>query len=641
MNRVVAMTSCAQSSALVQLNMVRCKRSSAHHRHVDHESDESLIQFTHHVLNKAIGSLKSDVAKQGVERHLAAAFQEAAHVATALVQRTAEEFDPPATPTSAKPPTDKANKKCSVANSPQCHKMLDRFLNIQTEIVDKRDTLREQLKELETQCENDKANLEAQIETFETRLKDEQSKLAQATQKQNNAEEQSRLKNSQLQEITSEYVKTMKECKGNIEQLHAEICGARKIRKEIFKMSDLTALVSDCEVSDWVPGECTVTCGGGMQMLNRSVSIQPAYGGAACPPLTMDRTCNDFPCPVDCEVDTWSGWSTCSADCGGGVKERTRSVTRTPEHGGARCGETTETEPCNMQSCDRDCELADWTAWGPCSKECDGGLTERVRHISEPAHGHGTCPDSSSEERSEFMECNTQLCIPFGTSPNTPLLCGSAGFPVKQDIVILLDGSGSLGSAGWEAVKAAGTALARAFYKDADHGAQVAVELFGGPRYWSDFHACTGALTAGQTPPDMATTCGLSWVSHFSTDSTEISNAIQALTWPQSTTFTSGALAAAANELSNGRADAQSIVFVITDGRPLRRSNTRAQSRLLRQKARLIWIPVTKFAPLSDVRRWASRPARDNVIVVDDFETLSEQSTVNDLVASSCPNVHV
>merc|ERR1719311_739323 len=594
------MTRCAQSSALVQLNMVRCKGGKAH--------DKSLIQFTHHVLNKAIASLKSDIAKQGVERHLAAAFQETAHVATALVQRSAEVFDPPATPTSAQPPTDKANKKCSVANSPQCHKMLDRFLNIQTEIVDKRDTLREQLKELETQCENDKANLEAQIETFETRLKDEQSKLAIATQKQNNAEEQSRLKNSQLQEITSEYVKTMKECKGNIEQLHAEICGARKIRKEIYKMSDLTALVADCEVSDWVPGECTVTCGGGMQMLNRSVSIQPAYGGAGCPPLTMDRVCNDVPCPIDCEVDTWSGWSTCSADCGGGVKQRVRSVITQPQHGGVRCGETSEAEPCNMQSCDKDCVLAEWTPWGPCSKECDGGLQERFRHISEPPVGQGTCPESLSEERSEYLECNTQLCIPFGTSPNTPLHCGSASHPVKQDIVILLDGSGSLGEAGWEAVKTAGVALANSFYKDEEAGAKVAVELFGGPRYWSDFHACTGHLTAGQTPPDMASVCGLSWVSHFSTDSAAIASAIEGLNWPQSTTFTSGALALAANELANGRADAQSIVFVITDGRPLRRSNTRAQSRLLRKKARVVWIPVTKFAPIDDVKTWASNP---------------------------------
>merc|ERR1719399_1757722 len=440
MNRVVAMTNCAQSSALMQLNMVRCKGPKY--------GDKSLIQFTHHVLNKAIASLKSDVAKQGLERRLAAAFQETKHVSTALVQ-----FDPPATPTSAEPPKDKANKKCSVANSPVCHKMLDRFLGIQTDIVDKRDTLQEQLKELETQCENDKANLEAQIASFETRLKDEQTKLAAATKKQNDAEEQSRLKSSQLEEVTADYVKTMKECKSNIEELHAEICGAKKIRKEIFKMSDLTALVADCEVSDWVPGECTVTCGGGMQLLNRSVSIQPAYGGAACPPLTMDRTCNDFPCPIDCEIEMWSGWSTCSADCGGGVKERSRSVITVPQHGGVRCGETTETEPCNMQSCDKDCELAEWTPWGPCSKECDGGLTERVRHVAEPAHGHGTCPDSSSEEREEYLECNTHPCIPFGTSPDTPLLCGSEGHGVKQDIVILLDGSGSLGSAGWRAVK--------------------------------------------------------------------------------------------------------------------------------------------------------------------------------------------
>merc|ERR1719324_2317382 len=44
MNRVVAMTNCAQSSSLLQLNLVRCAESSA--------NDKSLIQFTHHVLNK-------------------------------------------------------------------------------------------------------------------------------------------------------------------------------------------------------------------------------------------------------------------------------------------------------------------------------------------------------------------------------------------------------------------------------------------------------------------------------------------------------------------------------------------------------------------------------------------------------------
>merc|ERR1719440_1137479 len=407
-NRVVAMTNCAQSAALLQLNLVRCEGKKS-------------VQFVDRALDKAASSLKSDVAKHGLQRQLAQIFKETKQVHAALTQ-----FDPPAAPTSAEPDDDKAAAKCSVASSPVCHKMLDRFLAIQTDIVDKRDSLSEQLKETEQRCETDKANFEAQIATFETRLKDQQAVLAMSTKKQNDAEEQSRLKSQQLVRINDEYVKTMEECKGNIEELHSEICGAKKIRKEIYKMSDLTALVADCEVSDWVPGECTVTCGGGMQMLNRTISILPADGGAACPPLTMDRVCNDVPCPIDCEVETWSGWSTCSADCGGGVKQRVRAVITQPQHGGVRCGETSEAEPCNMQSCDRDCVLAEWTPWGPCSKECDGGLQERVRHISEPLVGQGSCPEDTSEERQEFMECNTQLCIPFGTSPNTPLHCGSA-----------------------------------------------------------------------------------------------------------------------------------------------------------------------------------------------------------------------
>lgn len=323
------------------------------------------------------------------------------------------------------------------------------------------------------------------------------------------------------------------------------------------------------------------------------------------------------------------------------MQERSRSVATPPQHGGERCGATTEAEPCNMQSCDRDCELNDWAAWGPCSKECDGGMSESVRHVSSPAVGQGSCPESWAPERTRYEECNTQPCIPFGTSPDTPLLCGSSGHGVKQDVIILLDGSGSLGTEGWTAVKAAGLALANAYWKDEDTGAKVAVLVFGGPRYWSDFRSCTGQITQGQTPPNMETVCGLQWASHLSTDSAGIASAIGALTFPQSTTFTSGALALALNELSNGRQDAQSVVYVITDGRPLRRSNTAMQSRRVRERARLIWVPVTAGAPISDIERWASRPTHENVIEVDDFTTLSQAATVNNLVSTACPNVHV
>merc|ERR1719159_2388720 len=117
MNRVVAMTNCAQSSSLLQLNLVRC-------------ADAQAIQFVNHAVKKAVAGLKSDVAQHGLQRELSQIFKETKQVKSALVQ-----FDPPAAPTSAAPDHDEAIKKCSVATNPACHKMLDRFLAIQTDIV--------------------------------------------------------------------------------------------------------------------------------------------------------------------------------------------------------------------------------------------------------------------------------------------------------------------------------------------------------------------------------------------------------------------------------------------------------------------------------------------------------------------------
>merc|ERR1719463_64029 len=102
MNRVVAMTNCAQSSSLLQLNLIRCEGKKS-------------VQFVNHALDKAASSLKSDIAKQGMQRQLAQIFQETKQVNTALTQ-----FNPPAAPTSAEPDDDKAVAKCSVASSPVC-----------------------------------------------------------------------------------------------------------------------------------------------------------------------------------------------------------------------------------------------------------------------------------------------------------------------------------------------------------------------------------------------------------------------------------------------------------------------------------------------------------------------------------------
>ena len=54
---------------------------------------------------------------------------------------------------------------------------------------------------------------------------------------------------------------------------------------------------------------------------------------------------------VDCEVSGWSGWSSCSQNCGGGTQSRDRSIVVAPENGGAGCPTLSQTQNCNTQAC--------------------------------------------------------------------------------------------------------------------------------------------------------------------------------------------------------------------------------------------------------------------------------------------------
>jgi len=318
--------------------------------------------------------------------------------------------------------------------------------------------------------------------------------------------------------------------------------------------------------------------------------------------------------------------------------QRARSVLISSKDGGRSCGATTEENQCNIQSCDEDCELAEWTSWKACSAACDGGFQERKRHVSKRAVGNGECPTEYSPLRAEFIECNTQPCVPQFSAGLTTLGCQA-----KFDVIILLDGSGSLGQAGFDAVKAAGSMLAKAFIGSStapDTGAQVAALLFSGPTTYRNYLKCSQIPKTGQAVPNMDTDCGLKWVDHFNHDNNKVATDIEALTWPRATTFTSGALALANAELSSGRSDAQTVVIVITDGRPMSYIKTGQQAKMLRDKVdRLMWVPVTRFAPRERIKQWASEPTHDNVIVINDFTTLKEPSTVTDIIASACPIV--
>jgi len=201
------------------------------------------------------------------------------------------------------------------------------------------------------------------------------------------------------------------------------------------------------------------------------------------------------------------------------------------------------------------------------------------------------------------------------------------------DIVILLDGSGSLGQTGWNAeIKAAQTFIDA--FTGAGAQAEIAVVLYSGPRTWGGVRQCFSKSSA---KVDMAATCKIKSVTHFTNNTQSVKLKVAGLTWPKGSTLTSLALLTAHAELSLGRKDARSIVVAITDGRPLSYRATGLASRFIRKSARLIWVPVTSYAPLRYIKKWATRRWQENVVQVKTFADLEKPDVVTHIVANICP----
>jgi len=649
MDRLANASSCADATGT---SLLQC----------DDDDGDSFIGFGHHVVRRGVMQLKSEYLRQEVREMLRdsepGAGKKMKHTefaeltvndAASFVQLdesddSEDEAAPLTNDTAAASMTPaqfaKARGKCSFNKNPQCQAMNDKFVLMQSEVMDKKQDLEDAISEHNRACKASQDNFQSQISNLEGRLKDQQAALAEATEAQNNADEQSRLETFELQKLDKEFRRGMRECSKNIAGSEQEKCSLEKLRLEVFNTGGATVappIITDCDVSSWSADDCDAKCGGGKQRLTRTISTQPD-GGAACPVLAMVRSCNEDECPVDCKLQMWSGWSTCSAPCGGGVKERSRIVDQVAMHGGTQCGATSETQACGTNACNEECKLGEWTDWGVCSQQCDGGVKQRQKPVTVAAVGAGACADSTDPTRQEFEECNTVACVKPTSFPT--FRCKA-----KLDVILLIDGSGSLRQKGWDASVVASAMFAEAML-GGEEDIKLATLLFSGPGR-RNMRKCTGRGYGGRgrrrrrsAKPNMAKDCKISWVSRFTADTKGSAAKIRALKWPRSTTFTSGALSMANAELTYGRKDAQSIVIVITDGRPMNRRATAAASKKLRKKARLMWVPVTRYAPLRDIRSWASRPWRDNIISVGDFGTLQKPDTISKIIVDMCPKVH-
>merc|ERR1719217_894581 len=126
---------------------------------------------------------------------------------------------------------------------------------------------------------------------------------------------------------------------------------------------------------------------------------------------------------------------------------------------------------------------------------------------------------------------------------------------------------------------------------------------------------------------------------HFTHDVEEAAKVIEGLKWPRSLTYTSKALNLAKDELAMGRQDADAVVLVITDGRPMSLRNTKQAAKRLRKEARLMFVPVTKYAPLGAIKKWASFPRDENIVQVNHFYYLDSLAVADKVIADACPEI--
>lgn len=199
--------------------------------------------------------------------------------------------------------------------------------------------------------------------------------------------------------------------------------------------SETCSAPASCTTYSWLRSSwsaCSVNCGSGVQQATVqciSSATNTAVAESSCPSSSKPAStasCNTQACPV---VWTYSDWTACSANCGGGTSTRSASCTKT-QNGvvstvtDASCGSLTKeatSRACNTPACvtvpDQITYSLWYGSWGTCSASCSGGTQTRPAYcvgtdgrmtdLSRCNCGPGTatlvCPSTT-------QACNTKPC---------------------------------------------------------------------------------------------------------------------------------------------------------------------------------------------------------------------------------------
>lgn len=247
-------------------------------------------------------------------------------------------------------------------------------------------------------------------------------------------------------------------------------------------------------------------------------------------------------------------------------------------------------------SCDRNCRLQRWTKWSPCSVACGGGFQEQYRHVLIPTRGEGKCPKPQSRYRYRNGQCNEQAC-------NGDEVCIAV-----QDLVIAVDGSGSLQNGGFKVLKNYVGKLLNRYETEyfGEPAVKLGIILFGNGVIMPDGKTVSPAINAQKLTFDL--------------DAVKAS--VEGLPFKKGFTNMAQAFAMAADMFVKGsRTEAQQSVMVVTDGKPSFSFMTSEMVQQLDDKSIMRYFVIVSETALTDnsmknMKAWASQPWETNLVHV-------------------------
>jgi hypothetical protein len=456
----------------------------------------------------------------------------------------------------------------------------------------------------------------------------------------------------QLRLHEAAFAESWGDCTKDIGEILTErFCGLKAVRKKIvdskgddFDVADLR----DCVMDDWAPvgecmkdgqpleGECDDSGVGGLQRWERGFVTKNGDLGVPCPLKSHALGCGRKKCPVNCVAGLWTGWSSCSVECGEGIKARYRYPETPAQYGGLDCDTLAEVQGCNMGSCDQSCELHEWSpkridGGYHCSQACNPGSTtatagriEKFRHVFKKGFGNGKCAPPRDESRYQTKVCNDRPCY------------GDEECVAHQDLIIAIDGSGSISEEDHSVLLNFTGELLKKYRSSFKHLDRLMIGLvqFG-----------NGAIVTNAD--GSKTVKGANRVLNLTHDLAKVREKVS--TMQHQMGFTNMAQAfSAADEMfpQSGRALSQKALLIITDGKPSFQYDAQAEAERLRDKGIVINMAVVRDQSVSDddavLQQWVSEPSESHFLWVGGTDGLRSPSVsktkVNEVLTTTCPD---